>query len=398
MVATLLHVSNLTQGTMAEHNLFLGTARKSVGDVTLMRRAGRQIARVRLRTISNPKSEAQAIQRNFVAPVARFYAPFKKVLARSFEGLNKDQSYNKFLSTNVDLAKRQQWFLTKGAPWCPMPYQLSAGTIQPVRYLIQRGDSGYNLIFNHLASSSDVTTIGGISRQFIGFGCKAGDVVTIIIVKQGSDGQYRPLTFQFVVNTADATPQSTLFGTECTFQVAEIIPVITATDNQIVAGAVLVARKADGMWKRSTQFLACSGDIVANLVSQESRDAAIASYQTPNSEEGGGVYPGGDDNLFNVSTNSGRALLFIGGQFTAQVVTVNNNKVIQLKADNYDQFYYVINDLQYPLGTNSAGSLTPSDWRMLSIFLPTSSYTDYIPLSAGSQMYQYLQSIGWTGV
>lgn len=383
---------------MAEHNLFLGTARKSVGDVTLMRRAGRQIARVRLRTISNPKSEAQAIQRNFVAPVARFYAPFKKVLARSFEGLNKDQSYNKFLSTNVDLAKRQQWFLTKGAPWCPMPYQLSAGTITPLNYGVNTINGINELGFLYGDNAFTVNTVGHISQVFVSCGYKQGDVVTIILVRQNEDGTFNPLHYQFVINVNDATPQTTLFQNEATFYAEPFVADIRLESGTLIAGAILIARKADGMWKRSTQFMACHPDYVANLISQDARNAAIASYQTPNSEEGGGVYPGGDDNLFNVSTNSGRALLFIGGQFTAQVVTVNNNKVIQLKADNYDQFYYVINDLQYPLGTNSAGSLTPSDWRMLSIFLPTSSYTDYIPLSAGSQMYQYLQSIGWTGV
>lgn len=398
MAATPQQLSNYTPGPMAEFNLFLGTARRSVGDVTLMRRAGRQIARVRLRTISNPKSEAQAIQRNFVAPVARFYAPFKKVLARSFEGLNKDQSYNKFLSTNVDLAKRQQWFLTKGAPWHPMPYQLSAGTITAMKYSIVDRGGQLELTTNIGTMSSDPTTMGRLSQLFRTAGCQSDDVVTIIYVTQGEDGTYTPHSFQFIINTNDARTIASVSNGELTFTMYDDDLSISASSGDIVAGAILVARKADGMWKRSTQFLACSDAIVANLVSQASRDAAIASYQTPGSEEGGGVYPGGDDNLFNVSTNSGRALLFIGGQFTAQVVTVNNQKVIQLKADNYDQWYYVINTLQYPLGTNSAGSLTPSDWRMLNIFLPTSSYTDYIPLSEGSQMFLYLQSIGWTGV
>lgn len=379
---------------MAEHNLFLGTARKSVGDVTLMRRAGRQLARVRLRTISNPKTEAQAIQRNFVAPVARFYAPLRKVLARSFEGLNKDQSYNRFQKVNVDLARKEQWFLTKGSPWHPMPYQLSAGTLQSVRYLIQRGNNGYNFIFNHLASSRSVATIGGISTQFIGFGCKPKDVVTIIIVKQGSDGQYRPLNFQFVVNTDDNRPQSDLFGSECEFQVAEVIPLITATGSDIVAGAVLVARKADGMWKRSSQFLACSTNIVTNLVSQEARDAAIASYQSPNSDDGGGVYPGGDDNLFNVSAMDGRALLFVGGQYTAQTDSRADEKCILLKPDNFDRYYYVkLGESRY-LGTNPEGSLVPDDWRGVAGVPATADDSNTIYAPDGSQMFTYLLSIG----
>lgn len=383
---------------MAEFNLFLGTARKSVGDVTLMRRAGRQIARVRLRTISNPKSEAQAIQRNFVAPVARFYAPFKKVLARSFEGLNKDQSYNKFLSTNVDLAKRQQWFLTKGAPWHPMPYQLSAGTVTALKYSIVDRGGQYELTTNIGVLSADPLSIGLLSTLFTKVGCQSDDVVTIIYVTQGEDGTYTPHSFQFIINTNDARTIASVTNGELTFLMYDDDLSISASSGDIVAGAILVARKADGMWKRSTQFLACSDDIVANLVSQASRDAAIASYQTPNSEEGGGVYPGGDDNLFNVTAEDGRALLFIGGQYAAQTDGSSGDKRIMVKPDNYDQFYYIkLGDSRF-IGTNSAGSLNPADWRAVGGTPAPATQSNTVDCPDGSQMYQYLQSIGWTGV
>ena len=383
---------------MAEFNLFLGTARKSVGDVTLMRRAGRQIARVRLRTISNPKSEAQAIQRNFVAPVARFYAPFRKVLARSFEGLNKDQSYNKFLSTNVDLAKRQQWFLPKGSPWCPMPYQLSAGTITQLAYGVNTVNTYNELAFMYGDNAFNVQTIGHISQVFVSCGYKEGDVITIILVRQNEDGTYTPLHFQFVVNVNDATSQNVLFDNEALFYAEPFVADIRLLTGTLIAGAILIARKKDGMWKRSTQFMACHPDYVANLVSQASRDAAIASYQTPGSEEGGGVYPGGDDNLFNVAAEDGRALLFIGGQYQAQTSGVSDNPYIMVKPDNYDQYYYIkLGDARF-IGTNYAGSLNPPDWRAVGGTPAPAEQSNTIDCAEGSQMWLYLQSIGWTGV
>lgn len=398
MAATPQQLSDFTQASMAEYNLFLGTARKSVGDVTLMRRAGRQIARVRLRTISNPKSEAQAIQRNFVAPVARFYAPFKKVLARSFEGLNKDQSYNKFLSTNVDLAKRQQWFLTKGAPWNPLPYQLSAGTITALKYSIVDRGGQLELTTNIGTMSADPVTMGLLSQLFKTAGCQSDDVVTIIYVTQGEDGTYTPHSFQFYINTNDARTISSVTNGELSFLMYDDDLSISASSGDIVAGAILVARKADGMWKRSTQFLACSDAIVANLISQASRDAAIASYQTPNSEEGGGVYPGGDDNLFNVAAEDGRALLFIGGLYVAQTDGSSGDKRIMVKPDNYDQFYYIKLGESRFIGTNSAGSLNPADWRAVGGTPAQAEQSNTIDCPDGSQMWLYLQSIGWTGV
>lgn len=398
MAATPQQLSDFTQASMAEYNLFLGTARKSVGDVTLMRRAGRQIARVRLRTISNPKSEAQAIQRNFVAPVARFYAPFKKVLARSFEGLNKDQSYNKFLSTNVDLAKRQQWFLTKGAPWCPMPYQLSAGTITPLKYWVNTVTNHNEMAFLYGINAFTVTTVGHISEVFVSCHYKEGDVVTIILVRQNEDGTFNPLHYQFVINMNDATPQTTLFQGEATFNAEPFFADIRLVSGTLIAGAILIARKADSMWKRSTQFMACHPDYVANLVSQQARDAAIASYQTPGSEEGGGVYPGGDDNLFNVAAEDGRALLFIGGQYVAQTDTSVEEKRIMVKPDNYDQFYYIKLGESRFIGTNTAGSLNPPDWRAVGGTPAPADQSNTIDCAEGSQMWLYLQSIGWTGV
>ena len=148
----------------------------------------------------------------------------------------------------------------------------------------------------------------------------------------------------------------------------------------------------------STQFMACHSDYVANLISQASRDAAIASYQTPGSEEGGGVYPGGDDNLFNVAAEDGRALLFIGGQYIAQTDGSSGDKRIMVKPDNYDQFYYIKLGESRFIGTNSAGSLNPADWRAVGSTPAPAVQSNTIDCPDGSQMYLYLQSIGWTGV
>ena len=380
---------------MAEHNLFLGTARKSVGDVTLMRRAGRQLARVRLRTISNPKTEAQAIQRNFVAPVARFYAPLRKVLARSFEGLNKDQSYNRFQKVNVDLARKEQWFLPKGTPWHPLPYKLSQGSLPAFIYSMSTLVEPYPFTWNISGWTVDDDTIGKLSLKLSNIGVRTGDVITVILVRIDSNGDFRPESFQFYVNPLsevridDILPQGVLYN-----GVNNKISFIGEPDF-IVAGAILLARHQNGEWKRSTQFLECANDIVGSLVSQEARDAAIASYQSPNSDDGGGVYPGGDDNLFNVAAMDGRALLFVGGQYTAQTDGRAGEKIILLKPDNFDRYYFVKLGTDRYLGTNSAGSLSPSDWRGVAGTPAPADNSNTIEAPAGSQMAAYLASIGW---
>ena len=49
--------------TMAKGNLILGTASRSIGDVTMYRRNGQQVSRARVRNIGNPRTEGQAKQR-----------------------------------------------------------------------------------------------------------------------------------------------------------------------------------------------------------------------------------------------------------------------------------------------------------------------------------------------
>lgn len=380
---------------MAEHNLFLGTARKSVGDVTLMRRAGRQLARVRLRTISNPKTEAQAIQRNFVAPVARFYAPLRKVLARSFEGLNKDQSYNRFQKVNVDLARKEQWFLPKGAPWQPLPYQLSAGVLTPLVYSVYYDDESSYAKMTLQGFDGEHPTIGEASRALVAKGYHEGDVITFIFAVLDRNGSYNPYSRQFYVNTQSVESLSVLDvpGLQQPYLNNELR--WEYDGSHIVAFAALIASRKDGQWLRSTQSLVCSSDYIRSIISQEARDAAIASYQTPNSDDGGGVYPGGDDNLFNVSAMDGRALLFVGGQYQAQTSGIAGNPYITVKPDNFDRYYFIKLGTSRYLGTNSAGSLQPSDWRGVAGTPAPADNSNTIECPEGSQMAAYLASIGW---
>lgn len=118
---------------MAKGNLLLGTAKNSVGDVVMYRREGAQITRVRVRNVKNPKTDAQSFQRAIMAPIAKFYSPLSVVLERSFEGLSKAKSHNKFNQVNAGLARAGKWALPKGTGFFPMPYQLSKGTLPVIQ-------------------------------------------------------------------------------------------------------------------------------------------------------------------------------------------------------------------------------------------------------------------------
>ena len=379
---------------MAEFNLFMGTARKSIGDVTLYRKDGRQMARVRVRTIGNPKSEGQSTQRNFVAPVTKFYAPFADVLARSYEGLNKSDSYNLFLKTNIRLARENGWFLDKGAPFTPLPYQLSRGSLMPLPYHLEEDLGTYSGIYDLPQNNNYYGTLGDWSAGLIKMGYHTGDVVTLIVIVKDTNGAYIPSSFQFYVNTLDTTPIDSFNNQTIHWSSLDNGVQPMASQSDFIAFAAIISRPSKRGWLRSTQFLVVVPELVAQLTSAQQKADAIASYGPQDSGTGGDVYLDGDGQAFNVASASGRALLFYGGQYNCQVIHNAQYRLVKLKPANVDDYFFVRSASGVYLCTNSSDSLTPSDWSFQSAVMGTISDDRLIDAPAGSTMQAYLATIG----
>ena len=71
---------------MAKGNPFLGTSSGSVGDVTLYRRNGEQISRVRVRKVANPQTSRQVYTRAILATISKAYSAGHAIFDHSFEG------------------------------------------------------------------------------------------------------------------------------------------------------------------------------------------------------------------------------------------------------------------------------------------------------------------------
>lgn len=379
---------------MATYNIFLGSGVRSVGDVTLMRRGGKQVARLRLRTIKNPRTVAQASQRNFVAPVMRFYGALRTALKGSYQGLNTDASYNAFQRVNIALARTNGWYLQKGAGFYPMPYQLSRGSISPVPYTWYANMLGNGIVLNFNTAGEGVSTVGYLSTWFVNNGYKPGDVVTIIVVLMDDEGGYFPESYQFYVNPSSSVAIESVVGTKVNVWSRDGKVVIVSGKSTMVAGAVIVSRYHGRSWLRSTQSLCVSPVEVSRLTSEEWREAAIASYMAGGSEGGGGVYPGGDTQLFNVAARDGRALLFVGEKYVAMEVTFNGNRFVMVKPDNLDDYYYIINESSKTLEPGLGGATDPTKWSFQAGTPKNLTISNSILYSAGSQIAQWLQSIG----
>lgn len=91
---------------MAKDNLFLGTARGSVGDIVFSRLDGQQVARVRNRAPRNPQSPAQMVQRIIMSTVGKAYSLMQEITNHSFEGFEQSQgSQRKFMEVNVSILR-----------------------------------------------------------------------------------------------------------------------------------------------------------------------------------------------------------------------------------------------------------------------------------------------------
>lgn len=269
---------------MAKGNLFLGTGRRSVGDVVLYRRNGEQISRVRVRKIGNPKSDGQALQRSYMAAVSKFYSFFKAPLEKSWQGLNRSQSQSAFLKANANLVRSEGYYVPKGFGLAPLPLQVSKGTLQRAgAYLTSDGS-----VFLTEGSGEivdDVNSIATFTNYMISLGYAEGDQVTFLGIMYDDDLGYFPRWCRVVLSSTDTTvlgdvlavfggtytPMST--GNDMTqFQ-------LIGDDYDFAAFAVIVSRYSNGVWQRSTEFMATTADWLRNFTGDDARAAAIASYQ-----------------------------------------------------------------------------------------------------------------------
>ena len=268
-------------------NPILGTGSGSIGDVTVMRRNGSQVTRVRLRKIKNPMSQGQAEQRMYMAPILKFYSPLSKVLETSFEGLNKADSYAKFISVNANLARANGWAVKKGSGLIVLPYKIAGGTL-PTPYV---GDNGLKIGENE----NTPTTWGQISTILKNYyGLEDGDQVTFISFAEEDEQTFMKNKRFFI----DSTNSDSLTTLGLTADSSSVEMRVFPNGQSNFACAIIFSRwsPTNEKWLRSDSYMTVSRSYLANYTGAEKLAAAIASYmksagQTPVSD----VYLNGSD-------------------------------------------------------------------------------------------------------
>lgn len=189
---------------MAKGNAFLGTLRGSVGDNTFYRRNGQQVQRVRVRKISNPKTNGQIIQRAILSTVGLMYSKGKDIFDHSFEG-KKVGSANMQRFMSLNLRKLREQYASdvannrledasvaklvgyKSIAATPNEYVIAEGSFRQPRCVVEgTGGIGGEVYFHFPTSALPGATIATIGAFLAAMGMREGDIETLCALAVGA--------------------------------------------------------------------------------------------------------------------------------------------------------------------------------------------------------------------
>lgn len=288
---------------MAKTGFWLNGAKGKVAGTTIYQSNGETVMRVINRSVKNPRTTAQLIQRIITKTVAKQYSAMKAICDHSFEGVTAGaNTMARFRSINNNIlreriAKAQQegdafsemynFIPLKSSKFIPVAVQLSEGSLPQV---IMQGATD-------IASCSlgRTNTYEGVLNYL---GLERGDQLTFVTVEKinGSyqfcfarvildpreeDGSAAPLSTPFIGENNNIVKPS--FRNEGTFRTLTLLtePGVTnfVIKEEVTAAAVIVSRKVNNEWLRSKAMLEVADDggyLEGDYISlQEALDLAI---------------------------------------------------------------------------------------------------------------------------
>ena len=400
--------------TMAKGNLILGTASRSIGDVTMYRRNGQQVSRARVRKIGNPRTEGQAKQRMLQAALTRFYSPLASCLEKSFEGKNKMDSYSKFLSVNNRIG-RNMFAVPKNAGWVPVPVKVSGGTMpSPNVSYNTNADDGFIL---DAKIGSEQLTLGTLSQAFMNtYGIAEGDQVTIIAAINRStadEPNFTPVYFRFFLKPTSVDAAPSFSGISFGDDNGSIT--LYHPDDALAGVAVIFSRYDNGEWRRSNSFMVLAPNIMADFTGTEGIAKWLDEWMNGTTVPTSDVYLNGSTespltpHAGSVTvTINGTSYTFIGsghrviGQndYAYLITSDGTRKYLKNgndKSDNFGKYADIrvmqLTDLTGEWGVDAA----PTDIQAADIITlnpADKAYTGAI----GEQLTEFAAAHGWTAV
>lgn len=272
---------------MSKGNLFLGFGRGKVGDVVFYRSNGEQITRSLNRNPKNPRSESQLLQRIIMGTVMQAYSKMKSITDHSFEGVQPGAAtMAEFLRLNVDnLRARVASQIESGSglediyAFTPMSTSLFA----PNEYIVSRGTlPQVPCVIETTTAAIQSITENTYQAVIDAYGLQRGDQLTflwsqgttpartefyfcrIILDPRNLDGSEAPLTSAFVgANNLVNLPNPRNEGQFGTLTYSDSAIHFGFNQQVITSAGIIVSRKVNGSWLRSSCTLGWSAVNVA---------------------------------------------------------------------------------------------------------------------------------------
>ena len=287
---------------MAKTGFWLNGAKGKVAGTTIYQSNGETVMRVINRSVKNPRTTAQLIQRIITKTVAKQYSAMKAICDHSFEGVTAGaNTMAKFRSVNNTLLRERiaaaqqagskfdeifNFIPLKTYKFIPAAVQLSDGSL-PQIVVINATDNGSII-------AGAINTYQGILDTL---GLERGDQLTFVTVEmingykfnfcrvildpREADGSAAPISTAFVGENNNIVKPSFrnegAFNT-LTFNTTAQSLSFSIKNESVVAAAVIASRKVNNEWLRSKAMLIMGDETLEpddNFSLQQALDLAI---------------------------------------------------------------------------------------------------------------------------
>lgn len=305
--------------------MLLGKARGSVGDLTFSVLNSEQITRAKAKSVKNPRTDAQMIQRVLMSTTVHAYSGMQEIVDHSFQGVPyQGRSMNRFNQLNVKNLRALYAQIAGGDTGVPVafnangnkrislaPWIMSTGSLPTVGLKIDsEAGADWPVAVNNSQTVGIYTVDSGVAIDaafesapsyadlIAYFGLQAGDQLTLCaltrlvsdneagcnfkygrFILQPNDGDLSHLLTDATV--ANEKNQGVSFSYADGTLFVNFSDLVEAGENNrtfIMEACIITSRLENNAWKRSnSQMVMCTDDLADGGVDMET---AIDSYSS----------------------------------------------------------------------------------------------------------------------
>lgn len=272
---------------MAKARQALSLWRGRAGGIVYSALNGKQVIKSAPASVSNPKTDAQTMQRMKLAPAANFYRALEGIVplgfvSHTFQG-RKYGNANRLRFMQLAMLNNQGPYVPKDTlQLIPFDYQISEGSLPSVTARVHVADNNTMPATATLITQNISLTADNVQAWANFLGVQVGDQISFLGFFTVGNGQYSAEACRIKI---EAGASLNLADYDIAIYAPRAGEVSAQTYGSAlfffdeVAGAVVVSREqANGEFLRSTEYVVISDDIREQFYTPAAMDAAIASY------------------------------------------------------------------------------------------------------------------------